>query len=465
VQTISNPIVKFLDLIIYNPRLFRGTLCLYIFATWTSMAGMEIFGWLSFLFVCMQLSKHEELREILSALPWKMASALFLLTIFGLLLNHVSTKDTIAAIGSQRWVFLLFSHSFALAAWPPTERGYKLFLSVISVVAVYSIFQSQTGIDLLRPGSNRAVQALDVNLSKVTWRSAGLFASPMHYMYVAGQHVCFALAFALVYFKDRKKLGLQSLWYYSMAATVIVTASLITTHVRGGWIGLAFAFFVICFLSSPKAALALVAVGGFASAGLIASVESIRLRFATLLDFGYRSNSERNVLWKINFDMFRENPWFGLGYQENESQCRAYMLKAGYSAQDFCGHAHSNYLQMLSGMGAIGFLVYICLIGYMLWLNFTLWKTLSSPAPTPTEETVKTNRALENRLWPKALTLGCLGAQIQLHVGGLTECNFKTMVTNHNLMLVWALVISLSVLNKTGKLSDRLDRSKNHARF
>ena len=414
--------------------LIHWSLSLYLVATWSTMAGMEIFGWLTFALVmsyAIRAPADSPVRfvELDRFLPWKALLAIILVTIVGIFVNGTPQADKTFIIGSQRWPLLLMSSTFALALAPPTLKGYRFFLFFITVIGAYAIVQSFTGLDLLRPGEHRAVQPLDVREEIRLWRSAGLFGSPMGYVYIAGFHACLPLAVALVFPKEAKRLRL-----ISFACFAIVAMSLVTTYVRGAWIAMAIAWLSMAWLASRRLFAWMAGAGATAFVVLFVGLVQFRERFMSVFDMKYASNSDRWKIWKMNWRMFLDYPILGIGWQENETRACEY-LSCYDVPPPFTGHAHNNYLQALSGMGLVGFTAYMVVVGFFLWLNHRLIKRVPVDLP-----------------WARAIALGCFGAQIHMHVGGLTECNFKAGATNHNFMIVLALVASMSLLESKGLL-------------
>jgi O-antigen ligase len=412
----------------------KVSLALYIIATWTTVAGMEIFGWLTAALVLAYALRKPEadraaLSKVMELFPWKICLALFAVVVAGLLINGLPTADYKTGIGSQRYMLIFLSSSAALTLWPPTLKGYKVFLIATSIIALYGLIQCATGLDIRHPGSHQSVQPL-VGMH-APWRTAGLFGLPLHYAYIAGQWVCLSLAVTLLNFKSRKTAG----WVFSLSllATVLLGASIITSFTRGAWIAMAFASLTMSWLAAPRLALALAGSGALGVGILLATFETFRTRLFSLFDFQYQSNSERLFLWRANLEMWKDYPILGIGNTENEARAREYVTRLG-KPNHFTGHAHNNYIQMLAGTGTVGFTLWMMLIGYMLWLTWRLWKSL--PA---------------DQLWPRAIALGALGAQIQIHVGGFTEANFKALPTNHNLMLVWGLVVAMTGIKNEAK--------------
>jgi O-antigen ligase len=415
------------------------------------MAGMEIFGWLTFALTMsyafrtravanapspantsQQLSLCELVTNIL---PWKLMIIWYALVILGVFFTGTPANEKLHIFGSHRWMFLLIANSFALSLCPPTTKGYRVFLAFTGIIAVYAIFQSFTGIDLLRmhdANPHRAVQFLDVRKDIQLWRSAGLFGSPMGYVYIAGIHSCLALAVALVFPREQSKLRRWSLLVF-----ILIAASLVTTYVRGGWFSITVAVLVMTWLANRRFFLWAIGLGAGAFAILFLSLVQFRERFMSLLDPQYASNSERMNLWKMNVRVFLDHPIFGIGWEMNEVRACEY-VNCQAIPRPFTGHAHNNYLQALSGLGITGLAAYLAFIGFFLWATYRLWKRLP-----------------ENLYWARALTLAAFGAQIHLHLGGLTECNWKAGATNHNIMVALAIVVSLTYLEKKGALQKR----------
>jgi hypothetical protein len=424
-----------------NPRFLRVThviFSLYLVATWTSMAGMEIFGWLSFLLASLGVVLTAELRsrlkDILQFYPWKMLSALVILTGLGLLINATDQANAIYAFGSQRWTILLLSHTLLWTLFPPSKKWLMFSVGTQGVIGIYAITQAFTGIDLLR-GDNRAVQGVGGNWGIDVWRSAGFFGSPHQWAFAGGMFL--ALATGIFLHAHRARLDRRHL-LLSGGAWLCLLLSQVTTFGRGAWIATLLTQTLMWSLMFPKRAKLFIAsfIGGAVTLVLI--LEPLRERAFRLLSFSQTNNYDRLILWRANWEMFKENPVWGLGYLQNEVQAREWVTRIGHP-DAFTGHAHNNYIQMLSGMGAPGFVLYLALITYFYLMACRLWRDLPN-----------------THTGPRALALASIGAQTQLHIGGFIECNFKTGVTNHNLMVIWSLTLALAVWQRRQSWPDAL---------
>ena len=87
-------------------------------------------------------------------------------------------------------------------------------------------------------------------------------------------------------------------------------------------------------------------------------------KFAGPLMIRPQSDIERLSQWKTAWVGFKERPILGLGYLNFEQVCPSLKIKYDIEAKNFCGHAHSNYFEMLASTGLIGFIFFI------LWQGF-----------------------------------------------------------------------------------------------
>lgn len=416
-----------------HSKWIKAFLSLYFIAAWSTVAGMEILGWSLFLLTTTYLWRDRgparlNYRDMGEFLPWRTMVALLLITIIGVFANGTPRTDELYSIGSQRWMFILVALTFSLTLHPPSLKGYAVFLLCASLIAAYAVTQSFTGLDLIRP--NEPLHNLPVTGPVQLWRSAGLFDNPMHYAYIAGMYVCLPLAVFFLFPKTHFMIRVLSL-----AAFFLIDASLVTTYVRGAWIALALAFVGMSFLVSRRLGLGVIATGIAAFAGLFSFVSQFRARILQIFDLPNPSTADRLFLWRLNWEMFKDHPIFGIGYQQNEERAAEYAARLGHP-DAFVSHAHNTYLHFLSGSGLLGFTAYLFFIGFFLLMTVRLY-----------------NRIPPLLYWARALALAAFGAQIVLHVGGLTESNFKTVVTNHNFMVVLALVASISYLERSGNLT------------
>jgi O-antigen ligase len=121
-------------------------------------------------------------------------------------------------------------------------------------------------------------------------------------------------------------------------------------------------------------------------------------------------------------EMFREHPWIGVGYKQNEVLCPTYFDKEAVKGTA-CSDAHSNYVEILSTMGLLGFIAYMSIVLAYLLMTVRLFTIIP-----------------RTHYWHKVLALGALGAQVSFQVAGLTQWNFGNLETQHFYFFLLAVV-------------------------
>ncbi len=408
-------------------QLLPYALFMYALATLTSMAGMEIFGWLSIAMILsvllMLVRRPVNERPPFPFLPIidGVLIAMIVVVAVGALLSEPGGSGFVTIIGRVRWIIIFMMIRTGLTwIWSDRFSMIMTFLvGVFTVIAAYAIVQHFTGIDLIRD-SQRAVPPFYYGNGHLAYRVPGLFSSPMTWGHAAAMFICYPAA--LYFLKVRRHSGYHR---FFGASVLLIGISIVLSFTRGAWVSTAVALLVVGLLSGRRAFLS--AILGLAVVGgaIYALSPDVRARVAVTFDPNYASNLERMTIWKANWEMFKDRPVIGVGYGENERLIGSYYERMGIQ-NSLKGHAHSNYFQWLSGTGSLGFILYMAFVLGLLILSGRLWWMI------PRE-----------RLEDRAIVLGAIGSQVAMHVGGLTECNFKDAEVNHqfifSLAVVWAL--------------------------
>lgn len=395
---------------------------LYALATLTTMAGMEIFGWLLFaVTLCFFAIDRKSWRDQpLLETADKVLLALFAVITLSAVLSPYQEIDRVFVIGNGRFVFLYIGIRLAIESLRPAQvvNGIKVLLPLVGLIAAYAISQFFTGYDLVRSARFEAFSASGYFRSGGMWGTAMTFAHSMA--------LSFFFPFSIALFGVPEKPWVRRI---AIVVTVVAGMSLVTSFTRGAWMGLAGGVIVVASYRSRKAALstllgliALVAAGSFAST-------HFRERLVSIVSTEKSSNTTRIDLWKANLEMFKEHPLFGVGYGVNEDLVATYFQKMGI-VQEFNGHAHNNYLQFLAGTGITGLALFLAFSILMFVMAHRLLKA------TPNI----TNASSNSSDWSRVLAAAAMGGMVALHIGGLTECNFKDAEVNHQYMLILALL-------------------------
>lgn len=411
----SEPMDKFAKLL---TTLGRFALALNIVALFTSMALMEISSWLFFLLVLMQFFVNRDwtLRNQSPALRAYIGALLLFLVI-------VLAKP--GDWGSARWVILATSYPLGFSYWVRREdqKFFPFAVGVFLIACLYSLWQTLTGIELIRH------EPILYPFGPF-WRATGFFNLPLTWSAILGMFLSIVLAHALTLNKNcRHNLPTEELGWSNrqrnllLLATTLGFLALLGTLTRGAWLAFIVAGFVVwARLLKPKNRAYL--VGGFLLAIMaMFFIPGVGERLRGLFNFNDDTYGVRFQLWRANWAMFLDHPLLGVGYGTNSDHLPEYYERLGI-ADGFVSHAHSNYFQILAGVGGLGFLLFYGLAILLFWRSAKL-----------------VNQAKDN--WSRVLALGVVGAQIHFHIGGLSECNFSDGEVNHLLLVLWGLVIAL----------------------
>ncbi len=112
-------------------------------------------------------------------------------------------------------------------------------------------------------------------------------------------------------------------------------------------------------------------------AGWLAQFAAAGVLDGRLMAIGQRGmdSSGRLLEWKIAFDIWRENPWFGIGIGNYAAASFAEHLRQGVpSLPGLFTHSHNSLLQLVVELGALG-LIWVSCVGAA--FCFGVWRMLS----------------------------------------------------------------------------------------
>jgi O-antigen ligase len=254
-------------------------------------------------------------------------------------------------------------------------------------------------------------------------RTGGFLSQPIVFAHLYQLPLAILVGLFLTMLRWREK----GTWIVGLSV-LLGGIALLLSFTRGVWISFAAAVVVMTFLFNRRIAFGLVIFMGIAG---FAAFKTIPVFSERVRESVNGSEFERVWIWKANLEMFKDHPILGIGYGDNNVEAlQAYYKKLGspevlLDAQ--ANHAHNQYLQMLSGTGIIGFVVYMAIMVYFFVLALRVWRSLGS-----------------REVFQQGLALGLIGAQVAFLVGGLTEANLEHSKLRHTLMFVWALTVWLA---------------------
>lgn len=404
-----------------NQKIASFLLLFYVLALHTSMAGMELFGWLIFAFGLGSLALKP--KTVRFKMPLGGPALIYLgLVLLSILTTH-SESPWIKRFADTTWILTLWGVTMSLyAAWSPSfeRKMLKLWGLALLCATGVGLYQFFVGYDFIRGTS--------ANLPQIGhfFRATGFFSLCLTFAYSMGL--------------SGFSLSLPSHRLHKFGPYLIVFLGGVCTFVsmtRGAWLAYLGTLVILTLLFIRKlTARQILAVFSFLlvyslvltySEGGAKRLEKISVS-SSEAQISDGAVSERFAIWKGYFEMFKKHPLLGVGYNEGVNRLtEAY--RHTEKAHLFSTHAHNDYLQILTETGALGLLAFLFLIGSAFYKAFQLRKTR----------------------WDWSLAL--MAGQLYIYIGCLTQGNFTDAEVNHFLIFNWALVNVLTMKIKDDRSS------------
>lgn len=86
----------------------------------------------------------------------------------------------------------------------------------------------------------------------------------------------------------------------------------------------------------------------------------------------HSGTTDRYELWKASIEVYKRAPWFGVGFRQSDRMIEGYFKeKFGENHQQFLGHPHQLWLEILVSLGAVGFIIFLL---WFLWILRTAFR-------------------------------------------------------------------------------------------
>lgn len=308
------------------------------------------------------------------------------------------------------WIINLYILIYVFQSKSVEVKNMIKVLSLGSLLpTVYSLVSYHNGVDLLTGRLNERITGLVNSSTYHAHGNAMLFVA-----LVAGLSLC--------------GNQLSRLWKWIAGfSTFLLGLSILLTFTRGIWLSVCLSsFLMVGYLFGMKRFFQ------FFTAVLVASLLAVQIwpRFSQRIqDTNLSYNHERIDLTRVNFEIWSEYPWLGIGYGENLRRVREYWdrphwnQKPGYIES----HAHNQYLNVLSTTGVLGEVFFLCFFFFFVLKN---WKLLR-----------QTSREQQPKRF--AWLAICFWAQLQFVFACLTDVSFEYAKIRALIIIVWALVIAI----------------------
>ena len=336
----------------------------------------------------------------------------FTLLSIGVMLDQ--TGDQIAALRELKWVLYFFAFLYFFArCWSDTWERYVFVLSgAVVLMGLLAFCQFMYGWEW-----PRAESVLE------PWgqyfRVTGFFNTPQSFAGNLGMATLFLLGFTFSQFAGEAKI-LDKERILLLLSIAMGALGVCLTLTRSAWLGGAMAV-VLAFSRLKKrwGALILLILVCVTTTGLY-SESTFNQRLSSDVRVNGQSIEIRQELWDVNWRMFQDFPYLGIGPDRNIKQLDSYYEEAN-SKYRVIDRAHSNALELLASRGIFAALFYAIFSGYFLWIAY--WLSIR-----------QTSDSLA-----KGVGAGSLFAQIYFHFLGLVDSNFFDQEVKNVVVWVWAL--------------------------
>ena len=329
------------------------------------------------------------------------------------------------------WILTFYTIYFAMSTLESSQvyRLIYFFLICASATGLYGVVQGFTGIDFVRSEGLR-----NIGNGKL-FRSIGFFGNSMTFGHSASLWFILSLvAFFQLLQKENKSVS--NLWILALPLATFL--GLLISFTRGAWFAVILSIFIVVLMNLKKVMVTLrkwmtikntlvslftVAMFVYLMSDVIwvASLRLIGPLSNFLSDSGIQS---RLAIWSAHWAIFIDHPFFGIGQNNGPLVVGEYFAKLNIDKNLWhIGHAHNNFLQVLAELGLFGLGVYCLFFFKILQINL--------------KELFRTSR--DNPTF-SILTVTLL-AQLVLHIGGLTECNFEDSEVRNNFLFILSLLM------------------------
>lgn len=373
-------------------------LSIYMLALTTSLAAIQILNAVIFLlFLANVLVNKRLLARKWDAFTVFVIGFLFIFFVFSYL--SPANIGFIQSLLNSRWITITAALAYFLNKYESYQKDLFFILCVCTcLVGVYSLVHFLVGKEWLRPDAlTHTIQVGQTSLIRVR----GTFSHVMSYSYTMGMVFTAMLAGTMLRVSEKKY---RTLFF---SATLFMGLIVILTFTRGVWISCVLAALFMSLLISRKFFLKFGLGIAVCLSLIVIAFPGVKNRVDSMVGGKLdESMANRVVLWRSNWNMFLDHPILGVGWGNNKKLIPEYNISLT-GQRGFVGEAHSNYLEVLAGSGAIIFMLWLLILSILIYRSYLLYK-----------------RSLPDQKWMAFVGLASFGVHIFFHVGGITQSSF-----------------------------------------
>lgn len=380
----------------------------------------------------------------------------YTLLIFVMLASTVQAEDFGAGMAEiARWIVALVS--FWLALQIVVGGSDRRLVAAVALLAAGGVFESTIGVVQsvigwgpfqIQSGVSRAFGTFGRPNSFAGYLEMTLFPTVALTLWYAGE----SWRRLRVYSHDRLQGMAQSrearyslfrgiiLMAFFAGSAAIILSGIVASLSRGAWLGVGVAALTVALLLGPltRILVAIAACAGIAvllggQAGIVPenfrsriseSAEQLQpfdVRNVTITDENFAS-AERVAHWQAGWDMYQDHPALGVGAGNFNARFEEYSVREEFRNSQ--GHAHNYYIHTLAETGLTGLLVYLTLLGSVVFLALRV---------------LLSQHSVDG--FSRMIVLGAFGSIIAVSVHNIFE-NLHVLNLGIIIGLHWALVIA-----------------------
>lgn len=377
----------------------------------TSQSMLDFFSTLLFLGIVRDYFKDKS--GTLEKFKWLGIEWAIICYIIVIILGYIFNASPEAEHGRHLFKFM----------WVPTLFIFIYSLSKIefTITKILSYF----GLAFLIPNIYTVesyISGTDILTQKTIIRAVGMVGSATYHAH--SNAIVFVVYCAFIYFSFGKiNKHLKAL---SLAAATLFFFSIFITMTRGVWFSLLASASCMYGLISYKKTLKILAVVAVLFVIAFTTWPGFRQR----LNIAHKLNSpsERVTLLNVNFQMWGEYPWLGIGYGENQRRNREYWDRPEWNMPEdyIISHAHNQLVNVMATTGVIGLFFFLFIFIFFVKKN---WQMLQ-------------NEKDKNSL-RYMMIFACMWGQVEFIFSCMSDITFEYAKIRTLFLFVWAALIAL----------------------
>ncbi len=326
------------------------------------------------------------------------------------LINWGGKIDYLSGLQKLNWILHIFLLQFIFTKARFSVTGLCKLLAVGTLIpSIYAIFTYIYGVNFIT--------------GRFSDRLLGALNSATYYAHANA--VIFVFGIALLGFMWKK---VSTFWRILLVSCYsILGVSIYLTFTRGIWLSIVMSSLIMVAFHNLK--LFKKFAGILITAVLLGFVISSTFRERIFHAFDTSVNYERVGLLKVNYEMWKDYPIFGVGYGGNAARVTEYWQKLNLPGAPLESHAHDQYLNVLSSTGLFGFVFFLAV--WILFLRIS-WNMIAQA-----KSDGKKNEYI--------ILFACTWAQLEFAIACLTDVSFEYAKIRALIVIVWALVLALRI--------------------